>query len=53
VPEQVKKSLFHWICNQKTYLWLYKQGKQEGRKFHIDDHFVKFLTKLSMSVKDS
>jgi hypothetical protein len=48
VPERVNKTLFHWIWNQKTYLRLYFQNKTEKSKFHIDDHYVKFLTKLGL-----
>jgi hypothetical protein len=48
VPERVNKTLFHWIWNQKTYLRLYYQNKTEKSKFHIDDRYVKFLTKLGL-----
>jgi hypothetical protein len=53
VSEKLNNSLFHWICNQKTYLRLYNQGKEEGDKFQIDNRYIKFLTKLGMSVKES
>jgi hypothetical protein len=48
VPERVNKTLFHFIRNQKTYLRLYQQGKKEGGRFHIDDRYVKYLTKLGL-----
>jgi hypothetical protein len=48
VSDRVNKTLFHWIRNQKTYLRLYYQNKTEKSKFHIDDRYVKFLTKLGL-----
>ena len=48
VPERVNKTLFHWIQNQKTYLRLYYQNKTEKGRFHIDDRYVKYLTKLGL-----
>jgi hypothetical protein len=51
VPERVNKSLFHWIHNQKTYLRLYQDRKKDGGRFHIDDRYVKYLTKLGLGKK--
>jgi hypothetical protein len=31
VSEKINKSLFNWICNQKTYLKWYKQGVSEEK----------------------
>jgi hypothetical protein len=53
VSEKLNKSLFQWIHNQQTYLRLYKQGTEEGGKFHIINRYIIFLTKLGMSVKVS
>jgi hypothetical protein len=51
VPERVNKTLFHWICNQKSYLQLYQERKKDGGKFHIDDHHVKYLTEIGLGKK--
>jgi hypothetical protein len=51
VLERVNKTLFHWIRNQKTYLHLYYQNKTEKGRFHIDDPYVKYLTKLGLGKK--
>ncbi len=53
VPERVNRTLFHWIWNQKTYLRLYFQDIKEKSKFHIDDHYMKYLTKLGLGKKIS
>jgi hypothetical protein len=52
VSEKINKSLFNWICNQKTYLKWYKQGVSEEKngKFHIDDRYVRYLKKLWVQV---
>jgi hypothetical protein len=52
VPEQVNKSLFHWIRYQKTYLRLYQEKKTGSGKFHIDDCYMKYLTKLGLGKKE-
>jgi hypothetical protein len=52
VPEQVNKSLFHWICYQKTYLHLYQEKKTGSGKFPIGDCYVKYLTKLGLGKKE-
>jgi hypothetical protein len=50
--KKLKKSLFNWIQNQKTYLKWYKQGisAEKGGKFHIDDRYVRYLKKLGVQV---
>jgi hypothetical protein len=50
--KKINKSLFNWICNQKTYLKWYKQGvsEEKGGKFHINDRYVRYLKKLGVQV---
>ena len=52
MSEKNSKSLFNWICNQKTYLKWYKLGTSEGEKgkFHVDDRYVRYLQKLGVDV---
>jgi hypothetical protein len=52
VLEKINKTLFNWICNQKTYLKWYKLGvsKEKKGKFHIDDRYVRYLRKLDVDV---
>lgn len=53
VTKKINKSLFHWICNQKTYLKWYKLGisKENRVNFHIDNRFIRYLKKLGMDVE--
>jgi len=50
--KKINKSLFNWICNQKTYLKWYKLGNSEEKmgKFHINDRYVRYLRKLGVDV---
>jgi hypothetical protein len=52
VLEKINKSLFNWICNQKTYLKWYKLGVSEEKKgkFQVDDRYVRYLRKLGVDV---
>jgi hypothetical protein len=52
VLEKINKSLFNWICNQKTYLNWYKLGVSEEKKgkFHVNDRYVRYLRKLGVDV---
>ncbi len=52
VLEKFNKSLFHWIHNQKMYLRWYKLGitGEKGRKFHINNRYVRYLKKVGVTV---
>jgi hypothetical protein len=52
VSEKINKSLFNWICNQKTYLKWYNLGLSEEKKgeFHINNRYVRYLRKLGVQV---
>jgi len=52
VSEKINKTLFIWICNQRTYLNWYKQGVSEEKngKYHINDRCVRYLKKLGVQV---
>jgi hypothetical protein len=52
VSGKIKKSVFNWIRNQKTYLKWYKLGDSEEKKgkFHINDRYVRYLRKLGVGV---
>ena len=52
VSEKINKSLFNWICNQKTYLKWYNLGVSEEKKgkFHVNDRYVRYLRKLGVQV---